>query len=178
MINCGITLTFDPERELEDHEQVVEVYSSWPREHTNVFLFKQNDKKYDLFEDPIVSSLSSCLYPLYVPLSPAEILSSAPQDISCRHFQGDDVREGREGEEDIAARVFLIHFSCPRAGGLAQPQGWLQKELEEGFLYPASLRSLLLHKGKTEGWHLEILVWLYAVKPTVGSQVSAAAGAV
>jgi hypothetical protein len=41
------------ERELEDHEQVVDVYSSWPREHTNVFLFKQNDKKYDLFEDPI-----------------------------------------------------------------------------------------------------------------------------
>jgi hypothetical protein len=38
---------------LEDHEQVVDVYSSWPREHTNVFLFKQNDKKYDLFEDPI-----------------------------------------------------------------------------------------------------------------------------
>lgn len=43
------------EREMEDHEQVVDVYSSWPREHTNVFLFKQNDKKYDLFEDPIVS---------------------------------------------------------------------------------------------------------------------------
>lgn len=44
-----------PEREMEDHEQVVEVYSTWPREHSNVFLFKQNDKKYDLFEDPIVS---------------------------------------------------------------------------------------------------------------------------
>lgn len=43
------------ERELEDHESVVEVYSSWPREHNNVFLFKQNEKKYDLFEDPIVS---------------------------------------------------------------------------------------------------------------------------
>lgn len=43
------------ERELEDHENVVEVYSSWPREHNNVFLFKQNEKKYDLFEDPIVS---------------------------------------------------------------------------------------------------------------------------
>lgn len=41
------------ERELEDHESVVEVYSSWPREHNNVFLFKQNEKKYDLFEDPI-----------------------------------------------------------------------------------------------------------------------------
>lgn len=41
------------EREMEDHEQVVDVYSSWPREHSNVFLFKQNDKKYDLFEDPI-----------------------------------------------------------------------------------------------------------------------------
>lgn len=43
------------ERELEDHENVVDVYSSWPREHNNVFLFKQNEKKYDLFEDPIVS---------------------------------------------------------------------------------------------------------------------------
>lgn len=40
---------------MEDHEQVVDVYSSWPREHSNIFLFKQNDKKYDLFEDPIVS---------------------------------------------------------------------------------------------------------------------------
>ncbi len=43
------------ERELEDHENVVEVHASWPREHNNVFLFKQNEKKYDLFEDPIVS---------------------------------------------------------------------------------------------------------------------------
>ena len=43
------------ERELEDHEQVVDVYRSWPREHNNAFLFKQNDTKYDLFEDPIVS---------------------------------------------------------------------------------------------------------------------------
>ena len=45
------------ERELEDHECIVTVYSSWPRDHNNVFLFKQNEKKYDLFEDPIVSSL-------------------------------------------------------------------------------------------------------------------------
>ena len=52
-----------PEREMEDHEQVVEIYSSWPREHSNVFLFKQNDKKYDLFEDPIVS--------VHPPLSPS-----------------------------------------------------------------------------------------------------------
>ena len=43
------------ERELEDHENIVEVHGSWPREHNNVFLFKQNEKKYDLFEDPIVS---------------------------------------------------------------------------------------------------------------------------
>lgn len=43
------------ERELEDHENIVEVYSSWPRDHNNIFLFKQNEKKYDLFEDPIVS---------------------------------------------------------------------------------------------------------------------------
>lgn len=42
------------ERELEDHECIVTVYSSWPRDHNNVFLFKQNEKKYDLFEDPIV----------------------------------------------------------------------------------------------------------------------------
>lgn len=41
------------ERELEDHECVVTVYSSWPRDHNNVFLFKQNERKYDLFEDPI-----------------------------------------------------------------------------------------------------------------------------
>lgn len=43
------------ERELEDHECIVTVYSTWPRDHNNVFLFKQNEKKYDLFEDPIVS---------------------------------------------------------------------------------------------------------------------------
>lgn len=48
------------EREIEDHESVVEVYSSWPREHNNVFLFKQNEKKYDLFEDPIVSHDAQC----------------------------------------------------------------------------------------------------------------------
>lgn len=55
------------ERELEDHENVVDVFSSWPREHNNVFLFKQNEKKYDLFEDPIVSpSLSYiCVYYYY-----------------------------------------------------------------------------------------------------------------
>ena len=35
----------------------MDVYGTWPREHNNVFLFKQNEKKYDLFEDPIVSSL-------------------------------------------------------------------------------------------------------------------------
>ena len=49
------------ERELEDHENLVDVYSSWPREHNNVFLFKQNEKKYDLFEDPIVSILNKPL---------------------------------------------------------------------------------------------------------------------
>lgn len=48
------------ERELEDHENIVEVYSSWPREHNNLFLFKQNEKKYDLFEDPIVSYNDAC----------------------------------------------------------------------------------------------------------------------
>ena len=42
------------EREMEDHEQVVDVFTSWPREHNNIFLFKRNEKKYDLFEDPIV----------------------------------------------------------------------------------------------------------------------------
>lgn len=47
------------ERELEDHENVVEVHASWPREHNNVFLFKQNERKYDLFEDPIVSTYIS-----------------------------------------------------------------------------------------------------------------------
>ena len=43
------------ERELEDHECVVTVYSTWPRDHNNEFLLKQNEKKYDLFEDPLVS---------------------------------------------------------------------------------------------------------------------------
>lgn len=52
------------ERELEDHENVVDVYSSWPREHNNVFLFKQNEKKYDLFEDPMVS-VPTNLVPLF-----------------------------------------------------------------------------------------------------------------
>ena len=42
------------ERELEDHEQVVNVYSTWPRENNNVLLFRRNEKKYDLFEDPMV----------------------------------------------------------------------------------------------------------------------------
>ena len=34
---------------------MVEVYSTWPRENNNIFLFKQNERKWDLFEDPIVS---------------------------------------------------------------------------------------------------------------------------
>ena len=42
------------ERELEDHEQLVDVYSTWPRENNNVLLFRRNEKKYDLFEDPLV----------------------------------------------------------------------------------------------------------------------------
>lgn len=50
------------ERELEDHENIVEVYSSWPREHNNIFLFKQNERKYDLFEDPIVRKHFKYLY--------------------------------------------------------------------------------------------------------------------
>ncbi len=38
----------------------MDVYGTWPREHSNVFLFKQNEKKYDLFEDPMVGGEAVC----------------------------------------------------------------------------------------------------------------------
>ena len=43
------------ERVLEDHENVVDVHNSWPRDNKNVFVFKKNKKKYDLMEQPLVS---------------------------------------------------------------------------------------------------------------------------
>lgn len=46
------------ERILEDHEIVVDVYCTWPRQNTNTFIFKHIDTKYDLFENPIVSELA------------------------------------------------------------------------------------------------------------------------
>lgn len=58
------------ERELEDHENVVDVHGSWPREHNNVFLFKQNEKKYDLFEDPIVRQCMQATYVIIVDFFP------------------------------------------------------------------------------------------------------------
>ena len=43
------------ERVLEDHENVVDVHNSWPRDNKNVFIFRKNRKKYDLMEHPLVS---------------------------------------------------------------------------------------------------------------------------
>lgn len=57
------------ERVLEDHENVVDVHNSWPRDNKNVFMFKQNRKKYELMEHPLVSRQACLLaltYVLYV----------------------------------------------------------------------------------------------------------------
>ena len=43
------------ERVIEDHEIVVDIYSTWPRQNSNTFMFKKLEIKYDLFENPIVS---------------------------------------------------------------------------------------------------------------------------
>lgn len=43
------------ERAIEDHEIVVDIYSTWPRQNSNTFVFKLLETKYDLFEKPIVS---------------------------------------------------------------------------------------------------------------------------
>lgn len=40
---------------VEDHEIVVDIYSTWPRQNANTFMFKLLETKYDLFENPIVS---------------------------------------------------------------------------------------------------------------------------
>ena len=45
------------ERVVEDHEIVVDIYCTWPRQNSNTFIFKHLDIKYDLFENPIVSQL-------------------------------------------------------------------------------------------------------------------------
>ena len=98
------------ERELEDHECVVTVYSTWTRDHNNVFLFKQNEKKYDLFEDPIVSGghelefgywlcVCCCFVCVYLNMCTCfltEILSREPQIISSRCHQ--TVHSGKDRE--------------------------------------------------------------------------------
>ena len=43
------------ERVLEDHENVVDIHTSWPRDNKNVFIFKKNTAKYGLMENPLVS---------------------------------------------------------------------------------------------------------------------------
>lgn len=45
------------ERQLEDHECVVDVYSHWARDTNNQFMFKLMEDKYDLFENPTVSGM-------------------------------------------------------------------------------------------------------------------------
>ena len=42
------------ERVLEDHENVVDIHTSWPRDNKNVFIFKKNKRKYNLMENPLV----------------------------------------------------------------------------------------------------------------------------
>ena len=46
------------ERVIEDHEIVVDIYSTWPRQNSNTFVFKFLETKYDLFENPTVSHTS------------------------------------------------------------------------------------------------------------------------
>jgi hypothetical protein len=41
------------ERVLEDHENVVDIHTSWPRDNKNVFIFKKNTAKYGLMENPL-----------------------------------------------------------------------------------------------------------------------------
>ena len=42
------------ERVLEDHENVVDIHTSWPRDNKNIFVLRKNEKKYDLLENPQV----------------------------------------------------------------------------------------------------------------------------
>ena len=43
---------FSLQRMLEDHEAVVDAYQAWPRETQNMFIFKNDEYKYDLFHRP------------------------------------------------------------------------------------------------------------------------------
>ncbi|KAI6646594.1 Growth factor receptor-bound protein 14-like [Oopsacas minuta] len=43
---------FSLQRMLEDHETVVDAYQAWPRETQNMFIFKNDEYKYDLFHRP------------------------------------------------------------------------------------------------------------------------------
>ena len=43
---------FSLQRMLEDHEAVVDAYQAWPRETQNMFIFKKDEYKYDLFHRP------------------------------------------------------------------------------------------------------------------------------
>ena len=43
---------FSLQRMLEDHETVVDAYQAWPRETQNMFIFKNDEYKYDLFNRP------------------------------------------------------------------------------------------------------------------------------
>lgn len=47
---------------IEDHEIVVDVYSTWPRQNSNTFVFKFLEIKYDLFENPTVSDAHIVIY--------------------------------------------------------------------------------------------------------------------
>ena len=79
---------------------------------------------------------------------PLEILSRQPEIISGSYQQAVHSREDREGKKDPSAGVFLFNFSSARAGGISQPQRWLQEELEEGLHHSEGVGTLLLHQGK------------------------------
>lgn len=102
------------ERELEDHENVVDVHGSWPREHNNVFLFKQNEKKYDLFEDPIVMS-QAILYNVpqtNFPFYSAEIFPRQLAFFSSSQCENGHAGTYRKGSQDIAAGILFFNISC------------------------------------------------------------------
>jgi len=45
-------LDLSSERTFEDHEQVLECISHWPRAHKNSLLFKNNPDKYNIIKRP------------------------------------------------------------------------------------------------------------------------------
>jgi hypothetical protein len=50
--SCHFVCSFT-ERMIEDHELVLNMYHSWPRDSGNRFVFREDPLKYDLFEHPI-----------------------------------------------------------------------------------------------------------------------------